>query len=449
MRSKLTSLLLLGVVADIAVTFKVDFYLGAECRGQALGDWVGGKDQGCIPALGYVLGCPSKSRLTRSRSQASTAIIQSTGAVDDDTFVQFYSSDNCQPGTETVGSPAACIAIEDSIIGAYGSFQVVDVVVAPPLTPDATITVTELATATPASGSLEKREMRHGRRQERAPDAVPTDSIPLIYHGVEAHVDDVPFKWHQVYEGGFLAVPTEEWDDNIHMPEYRSLRELAIHAGVEHKHIRTRDVSPAPFSPVPLSPLEERALFDSFCQAKQTCVQLANAISVGDVYEWIVDEAATYATAARKSVWAMLTSQAFSTQLIACEYRGLLDGWVTNTPPATAGGLISSLANNQAAVIRALGNISSQLQCSNEQVPGDLAAANALGAAIVKEYLSQIELIDIAIGLEVTVERITGDSKEGYKVKLNTVGCNAKPEGGLQKCGLQTGFCSTTTTQGS
>ena len=81
-------LFLLVVVASLllgqAVAFKFTFYSGPQCRSSQTGASIDGPSGGCKPKPG----------------NSQSAIIKSTGAVDDDFSVTFFASNNCDPGTE-------------------------------------------------------------------------------------------------------------------------------------------------------------------------------------------------------------------------------------------------------------------------------------------------------------------------------------------------------------
>ncbi|KAI9172691.1 hypothetical protein HJFPF1_02202 [Paramyrothecium foliicola] len=92
--SKTRSTLLLSLAAaQQAASFKFNFYLSTQCRSQLLDTVVAGPDQGCL----------TKNSLTGesvSIANAQSAVIVSTGAVDDPFSVTFFSSDSCDPATE-------------------------------------------------------------------------------------------------------------------------------------------------------------------------------------------------------------------------------------------------------------------------------------------------------------------------------------------------------------
>ncbi len=91
--------------------FRLSPYAGGQCRGAALGSWVGGPDQGC------------QERLYPGNS-ASVAI-SSTGSIDDDFYTVFFSSDDCDPDTEVNDGQGH---FDDGCFsGAYNSFAVWDV----------------------------------------------------------------------------------------------------------------------------------------------------------------------------------------------------------------------------------------------------------------------------------------------------------------------------------
>jgi hypothetical protein len=63
--------------------------------------------------------------LMKASGVAEGVVVQSTGAVDDGTTVQFYSSSDCSTRTELSSSNAGCISIDNELVGAYQSFKVI------------------------------------------------------------------------------------------------------------------------------------------------------------------------------------------------------------------------------------------------------------------------------------------------------------------------------------
>ena len=58
-------------------------------------------------------------------SGLAEGVVESAGPVDDSTTMQFYSSDDCNPGTEFSRADAGCLTVDQGVVGVYKSFQVV------------------------------------------------------------------------------------------------------------------------------------------------------------------------------------------------------------------------------------------------------------------------------------------------------------------------------------
>ncbi|KAF2430619.1 hypothetical protein EJ08DRAFT_697101 [Tothia fuscella] len=102
----MASLLVILLLTKIVIPFKLSIYVGKSCRGQALGQWVGGEAQGCQRLHGGV---------------AASAIVTSTGPVDDTSTVVFFSSDDCNPGDIITTDDEKCVDVN------YASFAVWDI----------------------------------------------------------------------------------------------------------------------------------------------------------------------------------------------------------------------------------------------------------------------------------------------------------------------------------
>lgn len=228
--------------------------------------------------------------------------------------MQYYSSDNCEAGTETVGSAFSCIDIDGPVVGTFGSFQVVDNIEMPPLPASATFTDASLATATPVA----KRASSHARRQPRTGLENTATHDLQIHHGHEAHLDGIVYRWHQIFDGAFVAVLPHEWDDDIHFPEYRSSNELLAAAG----HVFESSMTES--SLTHWAHIEERvvgqALKDN-CKAVVACASHAlNAIPIKNIIKNTPSALADFATARGKDFWEFITDRAFAIQVSACKY---------------------------------------------------------------------------------------------------------------------------------
>ena len=123
---------LLLLIPSPAAGFKLTPYTGAQCRGASHTSWVGGNGQGCNKAIDAGI--------------AESVAIVSTGAVDDNAYVVFFNSDDCDPDSEV---PDGHKDGTTCFTGWYGSYAVWDLG-SPPLDPaqDA------LEKATAAAGQL-------------------------------------------------------------------------------------------------------------------------------------------------------------------------------------------------------------------------------------------------------------------------------------------------------
>lgn len=106
----------------------------------------------------------------------------------------------------------------------------------------------------------------------------------------------------------------------------------------------------------------------------------------------------------------------------------------------------NGINGNQAVVIQATGEVSSNaMACSTSTAtPATLLDQNRLAADMFKAYLDRIP-VDQAVTMVVVVERDLGDeTNSGFKIKMNVNPCGDPTN---SYCGLQTGFCTVTTSQ--
>jgi len=101
----------LSLSTSLATAYKLTFYRSEGCRSENLGEWIGGPNQGCSNEMMGV---------------AQSAIVASTGPVDDNFMITFFESEDCNPDTEIVhGEPdedgSACMTAKN-----YRSFAVWD-----------------------------------------------------------------------------------------------------------------------------------------------------------------------------------------------------------------------------------------------------------------------------------------------------------------------------------
>jgi hypothetical protein len=137
--------------------------------------------------------------------------VESTGPVDDNTVVAFYSSSICDLGTAIGQSNAGYVSVEDSI-SAYKSFNVIQ-----------------------SDTGFKRRERRWANTSSVAnpPSAVDTTSLANLreqserliasthplgrQHGTISNYQGQPYKWHQVAAGAWRGIAPEDWDDSIHI----------------------------------------------------------------------------------------------------------------------------------------------------------------------------------------------------------------------------------------
>jgi hypothetical protein len=185
-----------SVLLQIASGFRVDFWGGAQCTDSPLGTWIGGPDQGC-------------QRLFVGEAEGVT--VESTGPVDDNTVVAFYSSSTCDLGTAIGESNVGCVSVDDSV-SAYKSFNVIQ-----------------------SNTGFKYRERRWANTSlvTNPPSATDTTSLADLreqsdrfiasthalarQHGTISNYQGQPYKWHQVAEGAWRGIVPEHWDDSIHI----------------------------------------------------------------------------------------------------------------------------------------------------------------------------------------------------------------------------------------
>jgi hypothetical protein len=184
--------------------------------------------------------------LTVRRGIAEGAVIQSTGAVDDLTTVQFYSSDDCTSGTEISRADAGCLTVDNGAIGAYKSFHVVS---SNPL-------------ARRASTRLPPKQRRSHFRNTTLQE--PHSSGPFLYHGMAASFDGIEYKWQQIHATGYIGILPHEWDDALHA---RNTTEMTLEHGNGSKN----------------KDLEERNLYEAVCSTYMKCYSGVKSLGQTDV----------------------------------------------------------------------------------------------------------------------------------------------------------------------
>lgn len=82
------------------------FFSGEKFHGQALGEFIGGPDQGCR---------------TDFFGNGASVQVQGTGSVDDNFMITFFNSQECDPDTEIAHADGDCMTVKG-----YRSFEVLD-----------------------------------------------------------------------------------------------------------------------------------------------------------------------------------------------------------------------------------------------------------------------------------------------------------------------------------
>jgi hypothetical protein len=205
-------------------------------------------------ALGTSFRTAVAKMLTKTSGYAEGVLIQSTGSVDDNTLVRFYSSNNCAPGTEIAEGNSNCIGVDNELDGAYGSFKVV-------------------ASTTPIASTTRK-----GRRS--------SSKRPLIYHGSLAAFDGITYRWQQITSNGWAGILPEQWDDSINVMNNTVLPSLNDTTTLEDRDLDSRGPFPT---------------LSGLCGISLDCLQaLASGAELNDVFpQWFataVNAAAFYGT---------------------------------------------------------------------------------------------------------------------------------------------------------
>ena len=106
-------LLLTLTSSPLSSAFKLYYYTGEGCRGQRLGEWTGGQNEGCQkpPYPGV----------------QSSVFVQSTGPIDDPAFTVFFNVDDCDPDSEVTNGKDGKGHMDDGCYtGEYRSLAVWD-----------------------------------------------------------------------------------------------------------------------------------------------------------------------------------------------------------------------------------------------------------------------------------------------------------------------------------
>ncbi|PGH04003.1 hypothetical protein AJ80_08587 [Polytolypa hystricis UAMH7299] len=97
MRSLALTTLLFLLLTPFSAAFWIYPYQGPRCSAMRITKWLGGPTKGCQTNVG------------KGGISASSAIVKSTGPVDDPHVAVFFSSTDCNPETEIGHSDDGCV----------------------------------------------------------------------------------------------------------------------------------------------------------------------------------------------------------------------------------------------------------------------------------------------------------------------------------------------------
>ncbi|KIW77450.1 hypothetical protein Z517_09896 [Fonsecaea pedrosoi CBS 271.37] len=355
--------------------FKLDFYLDGNCAGEFIDSWIGGPDQGC--RQDYV-------------GLAEGVLVKSTGSVDDGTMVQFYSSNDCSPGTELSNADDGCISIDNALVGAYHSFRVIHT------------SVQTRREAPPLYMSFHKRRQDFNAASITPDTSKSSDRAqePAAFHGMMASFDGVEYRWHQLAPGTWVGILPEEWDDNIHV--MNNMGRLS---------------QPTTTSITPREVLDDRDLLQAICQTTATCLGKAKAgtVTVIDVAGPYFDKLRTVVQQSGRDAWEFLTSGPFFQQL------------VTNT---IAGTIVTPF---QAFV--------------GAKIQGSISPSDATACSTLKDDIDTLKSMILSLQSQVaalqsiTVSMLQNDAgDEVSRLSMTTVDCGSAATG--DTCTVPAGFCA-------
>jgi hypothetical protein len=263
-----------------------------------LGNLLGPGSEGLTKAAGrttgkrtYVKPLDNFFVLKTARGLAEGVVVESTGPVDDGTTVQFYSSNDCSPGTEISSADDGCISIDNALVGAYQSFRVI-------------------RTRIPTRREDLPKTSFHERRRDSSAD-LPAPSPPDVaeepaaFHGMTASFDGVEYRWHQLAPGTFIGVLPDKWDDSIHVMNNMDWLGQASNTSVTPREV-----------------LDDRDLFQGLCQTTAQCIgrARAGAVTILDVAGPYFDRAQTVAKQSGRNLWAFLTSGPLYQQIVVSKF---------------------------------------------------------------------------------------------------------------------------------
>ena len=197
---------------------------------------------------------PSKIWLTASSGNAASVVIESTGPADDNTntIARFYSSPDCQDGTQISEGNVGCLGVDGGGFGSYQSFKIDHT----PLgdLPIASNAFSATSTIAASGTSIEARSVQTATQASVMPTASP-EPAPFV-HGEISYHQGIPYRWHQLHASGFMGIHPDEWNDNVHVQNLSPPPSVAEF--LANYNLSTR------------ATLDDRALTD-ICQFAATC----------------------------------------------------------------------------------------------------------------------------------------------------------------------------------
>ena len=344
-----------SVLLQVASGFRVDFWGGVQCTGSALGTWIGGPHQGC-------------HRLFVGEAEGVT--VESTGPVDDNTVVVFYSSSTCDLGTAIAESNAGCISVDD-FFSAYKSFNVIQSNTGSKrrgkrwansssvATNPSAATNPSTATNPSAANATSFADLR-----EQSDRLVASTHALARQHGVISDYQGQSYKWQQVAEGAWRGIAPGDWDDSIHIKN-----DTVIKYSETYPTDFSKSSPNTALSLYDPSDLSERAFLFGTCGAVRVCaLAVAEATSyscsvVGRAFINKVSQLATSAASVTASeLWEFLN-------------QPVVVGLTVNVAGEAIGGVVGAVtsAKLQASSCSSSGTDADTLSSMLALFPGDRA----------------------------------------------------------------------------
>lgn len=232
------------LMTRLTCAFKVSFYDGPNCAGEFLGTWVGGEGQGC--RQDYV-------------GLSEGVVVESTGSVDDNTVVAFYSSNDCNPSNAVGEADGGCIAV-DSFASSYQSFNVIG-------SSDSEGAKTRRRRNNIAKLTRSTEDNADSNLQDSESAVIARDSSETLLdtrareHGEVSDYLGKTYKWQQVAQDSWRGINPEDWDDKVHTSSDKVI-----------------DAAPLPTTDVStrgLGEIDERNFLYATCQLAKDCVLIA------------------------------------------------------------------------------------------------------------------------------------------------------------------------------